>query len=361
MLLKLEKVGLEKGGMTYLANIDLGLDNGINVLLGPTGAGKTSLLRLMAGLEKASQGKISINGIDVTQKGVKDRSVAVVYQQFVNYPSFTIYENIASPLRQGKVKLSSEEIDRRVREAADRMRIGNLLERLPAELSGGQQQRTAIARALVKGAEILLLDEPLVNLDYKLREELRQELRNLFEKSNTLVVYATTEPAEALLLGGQVAIMDQGGVLQAGATLDVYNRPLNARIGEIFSDPPMNLLPCRLVGGEIHLDEMIKASRPSYMNALPDGKYKLGVRANHIRIGDVEKGHFIPVLSQVELAEIGGSQTYLHLRHGDLRFVAEIAGVASYEIGDQILVGFEKGKLYAFDENHRLLGAPEHG
>src|SRR5262249_13999893 len=160
---------------------------GINVLLGPTGAGKTSLLRLIAGLDRPTSGKVLIDGRDVTQLGVKKRSVAMVYQQFVNYPSLTVFENIASPLRQGSARLGgkhlgAEEIDKQVKEAANLLHIDALLMRMPNELSGGQQQRTAIARAIVKGADLLLLDEPLVNLDYKLREELRVELRGLFAR-----------------------------------------------------------------------------------------------------------------------------------------------------------------------------------
>ena len=357
MRLTLEKMGLEKSGITYLSGIDLQMQTGLNVLLGPTGAGKTSLLRLMAGLERASKGRIFLDGKDITEKGVKHRPVALVYQQFVNYPSFTIYENIASPLRQGKEKFDKTEIDRRVREAAKRMRIDNLLDRLPAELSGGQQQRTAIARALVKNAQILLLDEPLVNLDYKLREELRQELRSLFEKSDTIVIYATTEPGEALLLGGCVSVMDKGCVLQSGTTLETYRRPNSARVGEIFSDPPMNLLPCRLAGPQLALDKSIRVARPSQMAQLPDGDYRLGLRANHIYIG-AGPDNSIAMNAEVELAEIGGSQTFLHLRHGDLRFVAELPGVHPYPLGQTIRLFLDGGRLYAFDGQDRLVGAP---
>ena len=187
------------------------------VLLGPTLAGKTSLMRLMAGLDRPTSGRVLVDGVDVTGLSVRKRSVAMVYQQFINYPTLTVYDNIASPLRlQG---IATAEIDRQVRDTARMLHIDHLLDRLPAELSGGQQQRLAIARALVKEAQLLLLDEPLVNLDYKLREELRAELRDLFARQQTTVVYATTEPLEALIMGGEVIVMDEGRVLQSGPTV----------------------------------------------------------------------------------------------------------------------------------------------
>ena len=157
-------------------------------------------MRLMAGLDTPTVGRILANGVDVTGVSVRRRSVAMVYQQFVNYPSLTVYENIASPLRVAGV--SCGEIDSRVGEAARFLRLDQLLQRLPGQLSGGQQQRTAIARALVKRADLVLLDEPLADLDYKLREEMREELPKVFAQSGAILVYATTEPVEALLLGG---------------------------------------------------------------------------------------------------------------------------------------------------------------
>ena len=177
-------------------------------------SGKTSIMRLLAGLDKPTTGRVLVDGKDVTGFDVRQRSVAMVYQQFINYPSLTVYENIAWPLRvQGKPKA---EIEKRVAEAAKLLRLEPFLKRTPLQLSGGQQQRTAIARALVKGANLVLLDEPLANLDYKLREELRAELPRIFEASGAIFVYATTEPTEALLLGGDTICMWEGQALQAG-------------------------------------------------------------------------------------------------------------------------------------------------
>ncbi len=283
MTLALEKIGMRVGAAMHLEDIDLSLPgSSVTVLLGPTLSGKTSLLRIMAGLDRPTAGRIVVDGRDVTGIGVRRRNVAMVYQQFVNYPSLTVYENIASPLRMAR-KLEAAEIDRRVRATAEIMRIDSLLDRLPAQLSGGQQQRTAIARALIKGADLLLLDEPLVNLDYKLREELRVEMREIFAERAVTVVYATTEPAEALMLGGNTAVLDAGRVIQFGTTIDVYHHPANLRVGEIFSDPPMNLMPVELAVGNI-LARLAAASplplAGAYAGARWPGAAPLGVRAN---------------------------------------------------------------------------------
>src|SRR6201984_574528 len=227
-------------GAETIRDVSLTLEKGtLSVLLGPTLAGKTSIMRLLAGLDKPTTGRVLVDGKDVTGLDVRQRSVAMVYQQFINYPSLTVYENIASPLRvQGKPRA---EIDLRVREAAKLLKLEPYLNRTPLQLSGGQQQRTAIARALVKGADLVLLDETLANLDYKLREELRTELPRIFEASGAIFVYATTEPSEALLLGGRTICMWEGQVLQAGENAQVYRRPESLRVAQLFSDPPLNL------------------------------------------------------------------------------------------------------------------------
>src|SRR5207244_232046 len=184
--------------------------------LGTTLAGKTTLMQLMAGLDGPTSGEVWFRGRNVTGIPVQKRNVAMVYQQFINYPNFSVYENIASPLRVGG--RNETEIDAQVKSIAELLRLTPMLDRRPSELSGGQQQRTAIARALVKNADLVLLDEPLANLDYKLREELRTELPRIFEASGAIFVYATTEPSEALLLGGNTLCMWEGEVLQHGET-----------------------------------------------------------------------------------------------------------------------------------------------
>ena len=218
MELTLERIEQRAGAQTWLYPLDLTLaPRAVTVLLGATQAGKTTLMRVMAGLDAPHAGRVIADGKAVTGMPVRERNVAMVYQQFINYPSMTVADNIASPL-----KLRDEKnIAQRVQELAARLHIEPFLARLPAELSGGQQQRVALARALAKKAPLMLLDEPLVNLDYKLREELREELTQLFAAGESTVVYATTEPTEALLLGGYTAVMDAGELLQYGPTAEV--------------------------------------------------------------------------------------------------------------------------------------------
>ena len=216
--------GIEQrvGAATHLYPIDLTLvPRAVTVLLGATQAGKTTLMRVMAGLDKPSAGRVLADGLDVTGTPVRERNVAMVYQQFINYPSLTVADNIASPL-----KLRREPgIAQRVQALAAKLHIEPFLQRLPAELSGGQQQRVALARALAKNAPLMLLDEPLVNLDYKLREELREELTQLFASGESTVVYATTEPTEALLLGGYTAVLENHQQADGSIAIPAALRP----------------------------------------------------------------------------------------------------------------------------------------
>jgi len=357
--IELDKVTRIVDGETHLADISLTLDPGsFNVLLGRTRAGKTSLLRVLAGLDRPGSGALREDGADITRADIRRRSVAMVYQQFVNYPSLRVYDNIASPLRIQK--LDAREIDRRVRETAARLRLDALLDRLPAELSGGQQQRTAIARALVKGARLVLLDEPLANLDYKLREELRAEIRGLFRGGEAIVVYATSEPAEALLLGGQVAVLDEGRLLQRGPALDVYRAPATERVGVVFSDPPMNLLDAEILpGGEARLaGAVLRLS--GHLGALPPGPCRVGVRPNHVRLAPASPAdHRIP--ATVDIEEIGGSETLLHATAGGVPLSALLDGVHRHPLGASIDLFLDPGRLFAFalDGHGRLLAAPE--
>lgn len=348
------------GGEPHLAAVDLELEAGsFNVLLGPTQAGKTTLLRILAGLDRPSAGVLREDGRDVTGLGVRGRRVAMVYQEFVNYPSFTVYQNIAAPLRIAR-RLSRREIDRRVRATAERLHIGHLLDRLPAELSGGQQQRVALARALVKEAPLLLLDEPLVNLDYKLREELRDEMRQMFLEGETTVVYATTEPQEALLLGGATAVLDRGRLLQHGPALEVYHRPTSERVAEVFSDPPINLMPARIDKGWCALSEEVAFALPSHMRALPAGPYRVAARADQVAVGDGAPGAIV-LPARVELAEINGSETFIHARHGALSLIALVAGVHGFELGQQVRCHFDPAGLFVFDQAGAVAALPGDG
>jgi len=358
MTLRVEKLGKDVGAETHLYDMSFELHPGsLNVLLGPTQAGKTSLLRLLAGLDRPTRGRIFLDGKDITGRSVRQRSVALVYQQFINYPSLTVYENIASPLRRQGLDAATR--DRKVRETADMLGIGPLLERMPDELSGGQQQRTALARALVKEADLLLVDEPLVNLDYKLREQLRDELKSIFAVRSSIVVYTTTEPLEALLLGGNIQVLNAGRLLQSGPTIEVYQRPATVEVGRVFSDPPLNLLPGRIGIDRARIGEVTLPLSGS-LRDLPQGHYQFGIRASHLSVGDSRRPspEAVALEAVVELAEISGSETFIHLRHGDTSFVVQEEGVASYELGERLQVWLDPARIYAFRPEGALVAAP---
>ncbi len=357
MSLTLESIGKTVGGEVHIADINLTLETGSrNVILGRTLAGKTTLLRLMAGLDRPTTGRILVDGKDVTGVSVRKRKVAMVYQQFINYPSMTVRENIASPLKLSGMKRS--EIDRRVGEVAEILHLEPLLDRLPSELSGGQQQRTAIARSLVKEAELLLLDEPLVNLDYKLREELRAELQEIFRKREAIVVYTTTEPTEALMLGGDLVVMDEGRVLQTGPTPEVYHSPATLKVAEVFSDPPINYIDGRVVDGIAVLGKDIEVPLVDHMKQVGQGEYRFAVRSNHLflkRQNPEDK----EIAGRVELAEISGSETFIHVRHEGTGLVVQDSGVHSRRIGSDISIFVNPDRLYVYDPAGALIAAPD--
>ena len=352
MELVLDGISKRVGAQAWLHGMDMALHGGaVTVLLGATQAGKTSLMRIMAGLDAPTEGRVRVDGVDVTGMPVRERNVAMVYQQFINYPSLTVADNIASPL-----KLRGEKhVAQRVRELAERLHIEMFLNRYPSELSGGQQQRVALARALAKGAPLMLLDEPLVNLDYKLREELRDELTQLFATGDSTVVYATTEPGEALLLGGYTAVLDQGELLQYGPTAEVFHRPKSLRVARAFSDPPMNLLAADVAEGGAQL-----RGGPLLAVALPQHATRaltLGIRASAVRVaprpGDVA------LAGQVELAEISGSDTFVHVHTAVGEIVAQLTGVHDFALGSAITLHVNPAQVYAFDQSGDLLVAPQ--
>lgn len=352
MALELHSVGRSVKGQVHIHPTTLTLEKGtMNVLLGPTSSGKTSLMRLMAGLDVPTGGRILWHGTDVTGQRVQDRKVAMVYQQFINYPAMTVYDNIASPMRlMGK---SKAEVDRAVRETAEMLKLTPMLGRKPLELSGGQQQRCALARALVKGAGLVLLDEPLANLDYKLREELRAEIPRIFEESGAIFVYATTEPEEALLLGGNTATLWEGRVTQFGPTPHVYRQPADATTARVFSDPPMNFTPCVKQGSRINFGGTANAPATGILATLPDGRYTAGFRANHLHL-NAHSGTAVEFPCTLGVTEITGSETFLHLMHGSEKWVALVHGVHDLAAGRQVSLWLDPAHAYLFDASGRL-------
>ena len=350
MTIELRDVTFRVGAERHIYRTSLALEaGGFNILLGTTLSGKTTLMRLMAGLEKPTTGEIWANGRNVTGVPVQKRSVAMVYQAFINYPSFTVYENIASPLKVAG--LSRREIDEKVHRFAELLKLTPMLNRLPNELSGGQQQRTALARALVKGAELVLLDEPLANLDYKLREELRDELPKLFADMGATVVYATSEPLEALMLGGHTATLKEGRVIQFGETAEIYRNPSTLECAEVFSDPPINTATIQKRGDIALFGKHVSWKLPEKVAVLLDGDYRIALRPHHLR----PEGTGVEVEGTVQIAEISGSDSIIRVVICGNSWVCETQGVHAYEIGEKANFVFDSERCMYFGADGRMI------
>ena len=357
MQLELRNVSKKVGSEFHISDVSLTFEAGtLNILLGPTLSGKTSLMRLMAGLDQPTTGTVHFSGKDVTGVAVQKRKVAMVYQQFINYPNLSVFENIASPLRIAKV--GEEEIKERVAKVASLLKLNNMLSRSPQELSGGQQQRTALARALIKGADLVLLDEPLANLDYKLREELREELPRIFSETGSIFVYATTEPSEALLLGGNTASLHQGKVTQFGPTIEVFSRPDNVITAQTLSDPPLNILPVTKLNNTMLYKSHVEIPVLGALPQLPDDDYTIAFRPHHVylhRPSDAAIG----VKAKVVVTEITGSESYVHIDVAGVRWVLLTSGIHHFDVHETIEIFMDPAQFYVFDRYDRLVVTPD--
>ncbi|MDB0033382.1 ABC transporter ATP-binding protein [Amylibacter sp.] len=357
MTLAASNLTIERKDEFYLNDISFEMSPGkIYTIIGRTLSGKTTLLKTIAGLISQDSGKLTFNANDFDIIPVWKRQVAMVYQQFINYPHLNVFENIAFPLKQRK--LGKEEINDRVKQAIEQVGLVGFENRKIQALSGGQQQRVALARSLVKNANILLLDEPLVNLDYKLREQLREEFKKIFSSKaseEAILIYTTTDPVEAMQLGGEVIVMDEGKILQQGSAKEIYENPITTKVAEITNDPAMNLFKGEIKGKKIKLNSKIELSLPKHFKDLTDGHYTFGIRASGITLA---KSGF-PF--QIELAEISGSETFLHLGQGQVHVVGLLDAVKNFDIGETVSVIFDIEKLYAFGSDGILMSSPYSG
>ncbi len=353
MGIELRQISKRVGADMHIYETDLILEQGeFNVLLGTTLSGKTTLMRLMAGLEQPTSGEVWFDGINVTGVPVQKRKVAMVYQAFINYPNFSVFDNIASPLRVAKVPDS--EIRSRVGKIAELLRLTSMLDRFPEELSGGQQQRTALARALVKDAPLVLLDEPLANLDYKLREELRDDLPKLFQDTGATVVYATSEPLEALMLGGHTATLHKGEIIQFGVTANIYRMPNTLLSAQVFSDPPLNTATISKQGDSFVMGDLARWPVTDKYRGMADGNYILGIRPHHITQNE-SRGDSVVINGLVRVAEISGSESMVRVDIGNDTWVSESHGVHTFEIGELAELSMQIDRCLYFSTDGNLV------
>ncbi len=348
-----ENITYKPDDQFHLNDVSFNFKKGnLYTILGRTLSGKTTFLKTIAGLLNPDSGNLSFEDNDFIKIPVWERNVAMVYQQFINYPHLNVYENIIFPLKQRKI--SEDQIKKDVEEALKTVGLVGFENRKIQELSGGQQQRVALARSLAKKAKILLLDEPLVNLDYKLREQLREEFKRIFTQGlseDTILIYSTTDPQEVMELNGEVIVLDEGKVLQKGPAKEIFENPRTLRVAEISNDPPMNILKGTKNSEKLSFENILINS-PSHFKNLSDQGYNFGIRASEIKLDDQGEEF------EIELAEISGSETLLHLKKGESKVIALIEEVMNFKIHEKVKIKFNENKLYAFDQNEELVSSP---
>lgn len=357
MSLQLRDLNLSVNGVTHLANINADFERGsLTAVIGRTLAGKTTLMRGIAGLQSLDRGAIQLDQQDYGRLPAWKRDIAMVYQQFINYPHLDVFENVAFPLR--RKKLAEDVIGQRVRSVLDKVGLGGFEKRRPSQLSGGQQQRVALARSLARESGVLLLDEPLVNLDYKLREQMRSELRSLLAQQNqTIVIYNTTEPVEAMLLGDTVVVMHEGSILQVGTPAHVFDKPASRQVALVVNDPPMNFIQGRKAEEAIELAGGVQIALPQHLKALVPGDYWFGLRANELRLGGSE------LQGKVTFSEVSGSETFLYVDCVAGPLTLQVQGVHVHDIASNVAIEIPAIRLFAFEAGgeQRLVAAPATG
>jgi len=355
--LQLHDIGLVVEGVAHLDNIEVEFERGrLTTVLGRTLAGKTTLMRSIAGLQRLDRGTVQVDGRDYSRLPTWQRDIAMVYQQFINYPHLNVYENVAFPLR--RKNLSEETIRQRVDAVLEKVGLSAFERRRPSQLSGGQQQRVALARALARESDILLLDEPLVNLDFKLREQLRSELRSLLtQQQHTIMIYNATEPVEAMLLGDTVVVMHDGRVLQIGTPARVFDYPASRAVAQVVNDPPMSFIEGRKTDTGLELTRSVTVPLPPHLRDLANGNYRFGIRANELRLGGST------LQGRVTFSEVSGSETFLYLDAPTGPLALQIEGVHVLEEGRNVGIEIPADRLFAFelDAGERLLAAPATG
>ena len=336
---RLEGIVKRHGAFTALHGIDLEIRPGeFFALLGPSGSGKTTTLRVLAGLESADAGRVILDGDDVTAREPGERDVAMVFQSYALYPHMSVAGNIGFPLKM--IGTPRDEIERAVRDAAAKVHIDHLLARRPGQLSGGQQQRCALARAIVRKPRLFLLDEPLSNLDAKLRVETRVELRKLQRSLGVTAVYVTHDQEEAMTIADRLAVFMDGRIVQVGTPGEVYARPANVAVAGFIGSPPMNLLPATVRASTVTVDGTpVAVDGPPG----PDGEVTLGVRPGAIRFAD----HGLP--ARVYLVEDLGDTTIVDVEVGERLVKMRMDARPAVSEGDAVHLAFAPSAVHLFD------------
>ena len=345
---RLDNVTKKFGAHAAVDDLTLSIADGeFFVLLGPTGAGKTTTLRLIAGLEKPTSGTIAIAGRDVSDESVAERDVALVFQYYSLYPRYTVRENLAFPLKSPVHHYTEAEIAKRIADAARMLRIEHLLDRKTDKLSGGEMQRVSIGRAIVREPRIFLMDEPLSNLDAKLREALRAELKDLQMSLKATFLFVTHDQIEAMSMGDKVGVLNEGRVIQVGTPNEIYNRPRDTFVAAFVGSPAMNLLAAevwhdRIVVPDAFEHPLVAAGRKRIAGT--DGPVTVGVRSEDIAVGGDG-----PAEARVHHIENHGVEKIVTLRAGKALFKATVPAVSPLKVEDAVTFSLNQEKLHGFD------------
>ena len=353
------------GNVVAVDNISLDIkDKEFIVLVGPSGCGKSTTLRMVAGLEEITAGTISIDDTVVNDVPPKDRDIAMVFQNYALYPHMDVYNNMAFGLKLRK--FPKNEIDRRVKEAARMLGIENLLDRKPKALTGGQRQRVAVGRAIVREPKVFLMDEPLSNLDAKLRVQMRSELSKLHNRLQTTIIYVTHDQTEAMTMGDRIVVMKDGHILQVGAPLEIYNRPNSIFVAGFIGSPAMNFLDVVLrKDGETYIIDAktfklpIPAEKAASIKSIGqyvDKQVVLGIRPEDIEdaaIADKEHNEFLE--ADVDVTEPMGAEVYVYFSSGENTFIARLDAATEATDGAKLKVGFDMSKIHLFDKDTEMV------
>lgn len=355
MNLELRDVSVQHGEEVILKDISFDFKPGkIYILIGRTTSGKTSLMRTIAGLIEPTAGEILLGDERLDRIPIWERGIAMVYQQFINYPHRTVLNNVEFPLLRAGVPKA--EARTKALEMLATVGLAEFKDRKPSQLSGGQQQRVAIARALVRNTRVILLDEPLMNLDYKLREQLREEFRSLFKTTaSSVTIYATTEPSEALFLGDELLVMHEGRIVQIGKPSYVFENPSTIDVAQIVNDPPMSILDGEIIGDKIVLGQTMSLARPAYLEKQSAGKYKIGIRASEVRLGSDSANS---QEGSVTLSEVSGSETLLYVKLEIGEVILQLEGIHDYQIGQRVSISITPERIFLFNVDGTLCAAP---
>ncbi|WP_322890372.1 MULTISPECIES: sn-glycerol-3-phosphate ABC transporter ATP-binding protein UgpC [unclassified Yoonia] len=348
---EIKKLQLNFGAVNVLKDLDLNIHEGeFLVLLGSSGCGKSTLLNCIAGLLEVSDGQIFIKGRNVTWAEPSERGIGMVFQSYALYPQMTVRGNLSFGLKNAR--LPKAEIEQRVARAASILQIEPLLDRKPGALSGGQRQRVAIGRALVRDVDVFLFDEPLSNLDAKLRVDLRVELKRLHNQLQNTMIYVTHDQIEAMTLADRIAVMKGGKIMQLGTPDEIYNRPRNLYVADFIGSPSMNFLHGHVQGGQFKVDDMVMPLT-GYEFAAPqvaDRPAVIGIRPEHVVTGELVRNAPLQFSVDVDLVEPMGSDTLIYAKLGQHPFRIRMDGQARVRSGEALAIGIDPSRASLFDK-----------